>query len=46
MGLGLAIVKHVIDAHHGKVWVESELGAGSTFYFTLPYHPPSKEGTG
>lgn len=37
-GLGLAIVKHLVEAHQGKVWVESEAGKGTTFYFTLPYH--------
>jgi two-component system phosphate regulon sensor histidine kinase PhoR len=37
-GLGLAIVKHVARAHSGDVRVESELGKGSTFYFTLPVH--------
>ncbi len=35
-GLGLAIVKHLVRAHNGEVRVESELGAGSNFLFTLP----------
>jgi two-component system phosphate regulon sensor histidine kinase PhoR len=37
-GLGLSIVKHLVQAHKGKVWAESSLGEGSTFYFTLPYN--------
>lgn len=37
-GLGLAIAKGIVDAHHGKIWVESKPGLGTVFTFTLPKH--------
>jgi signal transduction histidine kinase len=39
-GLGLAIVKSIIEWHNGRVWVESQLGSGATFYIALPIQSP------
>jgi two-component system sensor histidine kinase/response regulator len=42
-GLGLMIVKRIVEGHGGKIWLESQVGLGTTFFVSIPFRPKEED---